>query len=241
MSSKLIAKDLVKRFGRRTVVNSVSFDIKSGEVVGLLGPNGAGKTTSFYMIIGLIKNDGGQIFIDETEISSLPMHTRARLGISYLPQEPSVFRKLTIEENLWVILENMPLTYEQRKEKAQLLMEQLGIAHLAESKAFTLSGGERRRVEIARALVTDPKFILLDEPFSGIDPLAVIDIQGIIKDLKKLRIGVIITDHNVRETLGICDRAYILSDGAIQVTGTSDEIVNNEVARKAYLGENFKL
>ncbi|MEI6092387.1 MAG: LPS export ABC transporter ATP-binding protein [bacterium] len=241
MSSKLMAKDLIKRFGRRTVVNSVSFDIKSGEVVGLLGPNGAGKTTSFYMIIGLIKNDGGQIFLNETEISSLPMHTRARLGISYLPQEPSVFRKLSVEENLWVILENMPLTYEERREKANLLMEQLGISHLAESKAFTLSGGERRRVEIARALVTDPKFILLDEPFSGIDPLAVIDIQGIIKDLKRLRIGVIITDHNVRETLGICDRAYILSDGVIQVTGTSDEIVNNDVAKKAYLGENFKL
>ncbi|MCX6111761.1 MAG: LPS export ABC transporter ATP-binding protein [Proteobacteria bacterium] len=241
MSSKLMAKDLIKRFGRRTVVNSVSFDIKSGEIVGLLGPNGAGKTTSFYMIIGLIKNDGGKIYINDTEISNLSMHTRARMGISYLPQEPSVFRKLTVEENLWVVLENMPLTYEQRKQKAQELMEQLGISHLAEAKSFTLSGGERRRVEIARALVTEPKFILLDEPFSGIDPLAVLDIQSIIKELKRLNIGVIITDHNVRETLGICDRAYILSDGVIQVTGTSEEIVNNDVARKAYLGENFKL
>ena len=241
MSSRLRAENLVKRFGKRTVVNSVSFDISSGEIVGLLGPNGAGKTTSFYMIIGLIKNDGGKIYINDDEISELPMHTRARLGVSYLPQEPSVFRKLTVEENLWVVLENMPLTYDERKQKAQGLMEQLGIAHLAQAKSFTLSGGERRRVEIARALVTDPKFILLDEPFSGIDPLAVIDIQGIIKELKQLRIGVIITDHNVRETLGICDRAYILSDGVIQVTGTSDEIVNNEVARKAYLGENFKL
>ena len=241
MPSRLMAENLVKRFGKRTVVNSVSFDISSGEIVGLLGPNGAGKTTSFYMIIGLIKNDGGKIYIDDSEISQLPMHTRARLGVSYLPQEPSVFRKLTVEENLWVVLENMPLTYDERKQKAQGLMEQLGIAHLAQAKSFTLSGGERRRVEIARALVTDPKFILLDEPFSGIDPLAVIDIQGIIKELKQLRIGVIITDHNVRETLGICDRAYILSDGVIQVTGTSDEIVNNEVARKAYLGENFKL
>ena len=239
--SRLNAKGLVKRFGKRTVVNSVSFDINSGEVVGLLGPNGAGKTTSFYMIIGLIRNDGGEIFLDETELSKFSMHKRARLGISYLPQEPSVFRKLTVEENLWVVLENMPLTYEQRKEKAQGLMEHLGIAHLAAARSFTLSGGERRRVEIARALVTDPKFILLDEPFSGIDPLAVIDIQGIIKELKRLGIGVIITDHNVRETLGICDRAYILSDGVIQVTGTSKEIVNNEVARKAYLGENFKL
>lgn len=236
-----MAKDLIKRFGRRTVVNSVSFDIKSGEIVGLLGPNGAGKTTSFYMIIGLIKNDGGKIYINDTEISNLSMHTRARMGISYLPQEPSVFRKLTVEENLWVVLENMPLTYEQRKQKAQELMEQLGISHLAEAKSFTLSGGERRRVEIARALVTEPKFILLDEPFSGIDPLAVLDIQSIIKELKRLNIGVIITDHNVRETLGICDRAYILSDGVIQVTGTSEEIVNNDVARKAYLGENFKL
>jgi len=239
--SRLIAKGLVKRFGKRTVVNYVSFDINSGEVVGLLGPNGAGKTTSFYMIIGLIRNDGGEIFLDETELSKFSMHKRARLGISYLPQEPSVFRKLTVEENLWVVLENMPLTYEQRKEKAQALMEHLGIAHLAAARSFTLSGGERRRVEIARALVTDPKFILLDEPFSGIDPLAVIDIQGIIKELKRLGIGVIITDHNVRETLGICDRAYILSDGVIQVTGTSKEIVKNEVARKAYLGENFKL
>jgi lipopolysaccharide export system ATP-binding protein len=239
--AKLVAKDLVKRFGKRTVVNSVNFDIKSGEIVGLLGPNGAGKTTSFYMIIGLIKNDGGQIFLDEHELSRFPMHKRARMGISYLPQEASVFRKLTVEENLWVVLENMPLTYEQRKEKAHGLMEQLGISHLAEARSFTLSGGERRRVEIARALVTDPKFILLDEPFSGIDPLAVIDIQGIIKELKRLGIGVIITDHNVRETLGICDRAYILSDGVIQVTGTSQQIVKNAVARKAYLGENFKL
>jgi len=241
MPSRLIAENLVKRFGKRTVVNSVSFDISSGEIVGLLGPNGAGKTTSFYMIIGLIKNDGGKIYINDLEISNLPMHTRARLGVSYLPQEPSVFRKLTVEENLWVVLENMPLTYDERKQKAQGLMEQLGIAHLAQAKSFTLSGGERRRVEIARALVTDPKFILLDEPFSGIDPLAVIDIQGIIKELKGLGIGVIITDHNVRETLGICDRAYILSDGVIQVTGTSDEIVNNDIAKKAYLGENFKL
>jgi lipopolysaccharide export system ATP-binding protein len=239
--AKLAAKGLIKRFGKRTVVNSVDFDIKSGEIVGLLGPNGAGKTTSFYMIIGLIKNDGGQIFLDEHELSRFPMHKRARMGISYLPQEASVFRKLTVEENLWVVLENMPLTYEQRKEKAQGLMEQLGISHLAQARSFTLSGGERRRVEIARALVTDPKFILLDEPFSGIDPLAVIDIQGIIKELKRLGIGVIITDHNVRETLGICDRAYILSDGVIQVTGTSQQIVKNAVARKAYLGENFKL
>ncbi len=241
MSSVLRASDLVKRFGRRTVVNSVSFNIKSGEIIGLLGPNGAGKTTSFYMIIGLIKNDGGQILLDDVDISKMPMYKRARVGISYLPQEASVFRKLTVEENILVVLENMPLNYRERKDKAFSLMEQLGIAHLSGSKAFTLSGGERRRVEIARALATSPKFILLDEPFSGIDPLAVVDIQGIIKELKKLGIGVIITDHNVRETLGICDRGYILSEGVIRVEGTPDEIVNNKVAKQAYLGEGFKL
>jgi lipopolysaccharide export system ATP-binding protein len=241
MSSLLSAEKIVKRFGKRTVVNSVSFSIKSGEIVGLLGPNGAGKTTSFYMIIGLIKNDGGNIYLDGEEISKNSMYKRARLGISYLPQEASVFRKLSVEENMWVVLENMPLTYQERKEKAKAVMEHLGISHLTQAKAYTLSGGERRRVEIARALVTNPKFILLDEPFSGIDPLAVMDIQGIIKELKRLGIGVIITDHNVRETLGICDRAYILSEGTIQVTGTPDKIVNNEIARKAYLGENFRL
>jgi len=241
MSSLLSAEKLVKKFGKRTVVNSVSFSIKSGEIVGLLGPNGAGKTTSFYMIIGLIKNDGGRILLDGEEISKNSMYKRARLGISYLPQEASVFRKLTIEENMWVVLENMPLSYQERKEKARSVMEHLGISHLAQAKAFTLSGGERRRVEIARALVTNPKFILLDEPFSGIDPLAVMDIQGIIKELKRLGIGVIITDHNVRETLGICDRAYILSEGVMQVTGSPEKIVNNEIARKAYLGENFRL
>jgi lipopolysaccharide export system ATP-binding protein len=241
MSSVLRAADLVKRFGRRTVVNSVSFNIRSGEIIGLLGPNGAGKTTSFYMIIGLIKNDGGQILLDDLDISKMPMYKRARVGISYLPQEASVFRKLTVEENILVVLENMPLNYRERKDKAFSLMEQLGIAHLSGSKAFTLSGGERRRVEIARALATSPKFILLDEPFSGIDPLAVVDIQGIIKELKKLGIGVIITDHNVRETLGICDRGYILSEGVIRVEGTPDEIVNNKVAKQAYLGEGFKL
>jgi len=241
MNSVLRATDLVKRFGRRTVVNSVSFNIRSGEIIGLLGPNGAGKTTSFYMIIGLIKNDGGQILLDDVDISKMPMYKRARVGISCLPQEASVFRKLTVEENILVVLENMPLNYRERKDKAFSLMEQLGIAHLSGSKAFTLSGGERRRVEIARALATSPKFILLDEPFSGIDPLAVVDIQGIIKELKKLGIGVIITDHNVRETLGICDRGYILSEGVIRVEGTPDEIVNNKVAKQAYLGEGFKL
>ncbi len=241
MSSILKAENLVKRFGKRTVVNSVSFNINSGEIIGLLGPNGAGKTTSFYMIIGLIKNDEGKIFLDDTEISKLPMYKRARLGISYLPQEASVFRKLTIEENILVVLENMSMNYRDRKERALSLMEQLGIAHLKDAKAFTLSGGERRRVEIARALATSPKFILLDEPFSGIDPLAVIDIQSIIKELKRLGIGIIITDHNVRETLGICDRGYILSEGIIRVEGKPKDIVQNDVAKKAYLGEGFKL
>ncbi len=241
MSNILRAEGLVKRFGKRTVVNSVSFKINSGEIIGLLGPNGAGKTTSFYMIIGLIKNDGGKILLDDLDISKMPMYKRARVGISYLPQEPSVFRKLTVEENLLVVLENMPMNHRARKEKALSLMEQLGIAHLSEAKAFTLSGGERRRVEIARALATSPKFILLDEPFSGIDPLAVVDIQGIIKELKRLGIGIIITDHNVRETLGICDRGYILSEGVIRVEGKPKEIVNNDVAKKAYLGEGFKL
>lgn len=241
MNSKLLAEGLVKTFGKRTVVDSVSFHVESGEVVGLLGPNGAGKTTSFYMIIGLIKNDKGEIFLDGEEISALPMYKRAKIGISYLPQEPSVFRKLTIEQNMLVVLENMDLNYRQQKERATELLERLGIDHLAQAKSYTLSGGERRRVEIARALAMNPKFILLDEPFSGIDPLAVSDIQGIIKELKKMGIGILITDHNVRETLGICDRGYILSDGVIRVTGTPQEIVKNEVARKAYLGDDFKL
>jgi len=241
MKSKLLAEGLVKSFGKRIVVDSVSFHVESGEVVGLLGPNGAGKTTSFYMIIGLIKNDKGEIFLDGEEISAMPMYKRAKVGISYLPQEPSVFRKLTVEQNMLVVLENMDLNYRQQKERATELLERLGIEHLAQAKSYTLSGGERRRVEIARALAMNPKFILLDEPFSGIDPLAVSDIQGIIKELKKMGIGVLITDHNVRETLGICDRGYILSEGVIRVTGTPKEIVKNEVARKAYLGDDFKL
>jgi len=241
MKSKLLAEGLVKSFGKRVVVDSVSFHVESGEVVGLLGPNGAGKTTSFYMIIGLIKNDSGEIYLDGEEISAMPMYKRAKVGISYLPQEASVFRKLTVEENLLVVLENMNLNYREQKVKAAELLERLGIQHLAEAKSYTLSGGERRRLEIARALAMNPKFILLDEPFSGIDPLAVLDIQGIIKELKKMGIGILVTDHNVRETLGICDRGYILSEGVIRVTGSPKEIVNNEVARKAYLGDDFKL
>jgi lipopolysaccharide export system ATP-binding protein len=238
---KLCAVNLVKTFGKRTVVNGVSFELNSGEVVGLLGPNGAGKTTSFYMIIGLIKNDGGIVSLNEHNLSKYPMHKRARMGISYLPQEASIFRKLNVFDNLMIILESISMTKKERENRAMELLEKLGISHLAESKAYSLSGGERRRVEIARSLATNPKFILLDEPFSGIDPLAVIDIQCIIRQLKDLNIGILVTDHNVRETLGICDRAYILSDGIIKVHGTPDEIVNNEIARKAYLGESFKL
>jgi lipopolysaccharide export system ATP-binding protein len=241
MKSKLSAESLVKSFGKRLVVDSVSFHVESGEIVGLLGPNGAGKTTSFYMIIGLIKNDSGQIYLDGVEISAMPMYKRAKVGISYLPQEPSVFRKLSVKQNMMVVLENMDLNYREQKQRAVELLERLGIEHLADAKSYTLSGGERRRVEIARALAMNPKFILLDEPFSGIDPLAVLDIQSIIKELKKMGIGVLITDHNVRETLGICDRGYILSDGVIRVTGTPKEIVNNKVAKKAYLGDEFKL
>lgn len=241
MKHTLKAEKLIKTFGKRTVVNEVSFDLSSGDVVGLLGPNGAGKTTSFYMIVGLIKNDGGSVFLDGEDLSKIPMYKRAKIGISYLPQEASVFRKLSVKDNLMIVLENLNLNKKEREERAENLMEDLGIMHLQDSKAYTLSGGERRRVEIARALATKPKFILLDEPFSGIDPLAVLDIQGIIKELKKLNIGVLITDHNVRETLGICDRAYILSEGLIQVEGTPNEIINNEVAKKAYLGDSFKL
>ena len=227
--------------GKRTVVNGVDFHVNAGEIVGLLGPNGAGKTTSFYMVIGLIPHDQGAIVLDDKDITKYQMFKRARAGISYLPQEASVFRKLSVEENIWVVLENMSISHRERKKKAIKLMEQLGIEHLARAKAFTLSGGERRRVEIARALATNPSFILLDEPFSGIDPLAVIDIKSIITELTDLNIGVLITDHNVRETLGICDRGYLLSEGMIQLEGSPEDIVNNEVARKAYLGEDFRL
>lgn len=239
--SILKACDLVKSFGKRTVVKGVSFEVKSGEVVGLLGPNGAGKTTSFYMIIGLIKSDSGQVLLDKISIENFPMYKRARSGISYLPQEPSVFRKLNVEENLLIVLENLNLKLRDKQKKCDDLLEKFGIIHLRKAKAYTLSGGERRRVEIARSLALNPKFILLDEPFSGIDPLAVIDIQNIIKQLKSMNIGVLITDHNVRETLGICDRGYILNDGLIQVSGTSNEIVNNELAKKVYLGDDFTL
>ncbi len=215
--------------------------LKSGEIVGLLGPNGAGKTTTFYMIVGLIHPDSGSVFLNDDEITHWPMYRRARLGISYLPQEPSVFRKMTVEENLSAILETMQLSREAREERLRELLNDLGIAYLAENKASSLSGGERRRVEIARALVTSPSFILLDEPFAGIDPLAIADIQNIVMELRHRGIGVLISDHNVRETLNVCDRAYILNQGQVLEEGPPEKIAVSEKARKIYLGERFKL
>ncbi|HYA47765.1 MAG TPA: LPS export ABC transporter ATP-binding protein [Burkholderiales bacterium] len=239
--SQLQVDTLKKRYGSRVVVKDVSLAISSGEVVGLLGPNGAGKTTCFYMIVGLISVDDGAIHLDGEEISHFAMHRRARMGLSYLPQEASVFRKLTVEENIRAILELQGLSEEEIETRLAGLLHDLNIAHLRQSTALSLSGGERRRVEIARALATRPSFILLDEPFAGIDPIAVLDIQKIIRFLRERGIGVLITDHNVRETLGICDRAYIINDGSVLAFGKPDEIVYNESVRRVYLGENFRL
>jgi lipopolysaccharide export system ATP-binding protein len=222
-------------------VDSVDLEIRGGEVVGLLGPNGAGKTTIFYMIVGLLQPNGGRILLNGEDIASLPMYQRARRGIGYLPQEPSVFRKLTVEENLQAILETLPIEEEERGERLENLLGELGLSSIRKQKAYSLSGGERRRVEITRALVLSPSFILLDEPFAGIDPLAVLDIQTIIRQLKSKGIGIIITDHNVRETLGVCDRAYILNEGRILEEGTPDEIARSEKARRFYLGDGFEL
>lgn len=237
--------NLVKAYGRKRVVNHVSLEVHQGEVVGLLGPNGAGKTTTFYMTVGLVAPDDGRVFLEEDgdveDLTDLPMYRRARLGISYLPQEPSIFRKLTVEENLLAILELQPLSPREREERMKRLLTELGVLHLSKQKAYTLSGGERRRVEIARALVLDPKFILLDEPFVGIDPIAVQDIQGIIRFLKRRGIGVLVTDHNVRETLSITDRAYILFEGKILLSGTARSLAASRRARKIYLGERFRL
>ena len=238
---KLKIDKISKQFGNRKVVQQVSFEVESGQVVGLLGPNGAGKTTSFYMVVGLVKPDEGEIWLNDLKITNFPMFKRARAGLSYLAQEPSIFRKLTVEENLLVALEAHDLSSQDRHERLELLLQDFHIIHLRNSFGYALSGGERRRVEIARSLAGSPHFILLDEPFAGIDPIAVTDIQNIIRDLKAKGIGVLITDHNVRETLGICDYAYILKDGQIQVTGTSSEIANSELAKKFYLGENFRL
>ena len=246
-AAKLSANNLKKRYKARTVVEDVSFEVKSGEVVGLLGPNGAGKTTCFYMIVGLVAADAGEVYIDDNRLTHQPMHTRARLGLSYLPQEASIFRKLNVEENIRAVLElqldanGKTLRPAVIDELLEGLLRDLGIEKLRDSPALALSGGERRRVEIARALATQPRFILLDEPFAGVDPIAVIEIQRIIGFLKTRGIGVLITDHNVRETLGICDRAYIISEGRVLAEGTSSEIVDNPDVRKVYLGENFRM
>ncbi len=241
MSHLLKATDLTKSYRRRTVVNGVDLEVRSGQVIGLLGPNGAGKTTSFYMMVGLVKPDQGQVFIDDTEVSRWPMYQRAGAGVAYLPQESSVFRKLTVEQNLLAILEYHVSDAEQRRERLATLLADFRLEHVAKSPGYALSGGERRRTEIARALVIDPRFILLDEPFAGIDPLAVIDIQNIILELKKRGIGVLISDHNVRETLGVCDSAYILNAGTILEYGTPEKIATSSTAREIYLGEDFRL
>jgi lipopolysaccharide export system ATP-binding protein len=238
---KLSAIGLIKSYGGRRAVNGVNLEIHPGEVVGLLGPNGAGKTTTFYMIVGLIRPDGGQILIDGEDVSRCPMYIRARKGLNYLPQEPSIFRKLTVEENILAILETLDLSQQERRERLKELLGELDLTPLAKNRAYSLSGGERRRVEITRALVTSPKYILLDEPFAGIDPLAVADIQNIIGKLKAKGIGVIISDHNVRETLSVCDRAYIVNEGSILVEGDPDTISQSEIARKIYFGEKFSL
>jgi len=237
----LSADRLVKTYKGRCVVDSVSLQVYDRSVAGLLGPNGAGKTTTFYMIIGLIRPDSGHVFLDGEEITNWPMYLRARKGIGYLPQEASVFRKLTVEENILAILETMPISKEERQRRLEALLEELNITHLAKQKAYALSGGERRRLEITRALATTPSFILLDEPFAGIDPLAVADIQNIIRNLKEKGIGVLISDHNVRETLGVCDQAYILNEGTLIESGPPEVIASSEIVRKIYLGKDFRL
>ena len=239
--SILTAERLDKSFGGRRVLRDVSIRISAGEVVGLLGPNGAGKTTTFYVIVGLVRPDAGLVALNGADVTDLPMYQRARAGISYLPQEASVFRKLTVEENVLAILETLPISAEERQGRLWRLLEELSIAHLAKTKAYALSGGERRRLEITRALVISPAFMLLDEPFAGIDPIAVLDIQNIIRQLKERGIGVLITDHNVRETLGICDRAYILNEGSILEEGIPSHIAESRQAREIYLGERFSL
>lgn len=239
--SALIVESLRKKYKSRTVVQDISLQLNSGEVVGLLGPNGAGKTTSFYMMVGLVSLDGGRILLDGKDLSRMPIHQRARMGLAYLPQEPSIFRKMTVTENIQAILELQPLTDVQREEQLESLLNELHITHIRHSMAVSLSGGERRRVEIARCLATNPSFILLDEPFAGIDPIAVLDIQKIIRFLTERNIGVLITDHNVRETLGICDRAYIVNEGRVFAAGKPSEIIHNDSVREVYLGKDFRL
>lgn len=239
--SELVIENLKKTFKKRAVVQDVSLTIKSGEIVGLLGPNGAGKTTSFYMIVGLIQSDRGRISLDGANLSKMPIHSRAKLGLSYLPQEPSIFRKMTVAENILSILELQELPREKMNARLESLLQELGISHIRNNAAISLSGGERRRVEIARCLASDPTFILLDEPFAGIDPIAVIDIQKIIKYLASQKIGILITDHNVRETLGICDRAYIVNQGKILASGLPKTLANDQNVKDVYLGKDFYL
>ncbi|HMN25163.1 MAG: LPS export ABC transporter ATP-binding protein [Ignavibacteriaceae bacterium] len=241
MSTTLRSENLVKIYKKRIVVNKASVQVSKGEIVGLLGPNGAGKTTTFYMITGMIKPESGKVFLDDVDITKVPMYKRARMGIGYLPQEASIFRTLSVENNLLAVLEMTKLNAKQRKEKCESLLEELTISHLRKSMGFQLSGGERRRTEIARALATDPSFILLDEPFAGVDPIAVEDIMNIVSNLKNRGIGVLVTDHNVHETLSIVDKGYILINGVIFKQGTADELANDEEVRKLYLGEKFKL
>ncbi len=238
---KLIAEELIKIYGRRKVVKGVSVQVDRGEIVGLLGPNGAGKTTTFYMVVGFIKPNGGKVFLDDTDITDLPMYKRAQKGIGYLPQEPSVFRKLSVEDNIKAVLEMTNLSKEEQRDKLESLIEEFGLEKVRKSFGDTLSGGERRRTEIARALATDPSFILLDEPFAGIDPIAVEDIQSIVAKLKTKNIGILITDHNVQETLSITDRGYLMFEGSILKAGTAEELAADEMVRKVYLGKNFEL
>lgn len=238
---RLLAKSLTKSYRKKLVVNAVTVEVKAGEIIGLLGPNGAGKTTTFSMIVGITQPDQGRVFLDEQDLTFCPMYKRARLGISYLPQETSVFRKLTVAENIDLVLESLSIRGEERRKRREALLEEMGIAHLRERKAHLLSGGERRRVEICRARVLDPSFLLLDEPFAGIDPIAVAEIQKVIYDLKTRGIGVLITDHNVRETLGICDQAYILDRGVVLEVGDRETIAQSKKAREIYLGEQFAL
>ena len=241
MSLTIHTKDLVKIYKNRTVVNKVSVEVKQGEIVGLLGPNGAGKTTSFYMVVGLIKPDEGRVFLNEQDITSLPMYKRAQLGIGYLPQEPSVFRKLSVEDNIMAVLEMTKLNKVERRNKLESLLDEFNLNKVRKNNGDSLSGGERRRTEIARALAVDPKFILLDEPFAGVDPIAVEDIQTVVAKLKYKNIGILITDHNVNETLSICDRAYLLIEGKIFKHGTAEQLANDEQVRRLYLGTNFEL
>lgn len=241
MSNTLRSESLVKIYKKRRVVNKASVQVSKGEIVGLLGPNGAGKTTTFYMITGMIKPDAGRVFLDDEEITKIPMYKRAKMGIGYLPQEASIFRRLTVEENLLAVLEMTNLNKEERVKKCERLLDELSITHIRKSKGFQLSGGERRRTEIARALATDPSFILLDEPFAGIDPIAVEDIMNIVANLKNRGIGILITDHNVHETLSIVDKAYILIEGTIFKQGSADDLVHDEEVKKLYLGEKFRL